>query len=70
MTGKIADRYISPGGRDAHFNPAADVLALASFVLWHDPGHLMGGVRADDAALALARLLDVPLVDLRKIVKS
>jgi hypothetical protein len=69
MKNDVADRYISPGGRDAHYVPAADVVTLASFILWHDRGHMQGGVTANDAALAMARLLDIPLAKLRGVIR-
>jgi hypothetical protein len=69
----IAGRYISPGARPEPYgqaDAASDLQAVAAFIVWHHPRDLSGGIYADDAMLALGRLLDVPVAKLRKIVRG
>jgi hypothetical protein len=73
VTQRLADKYIERGGympgerRERHVE---DLLAVLSFVGWHEPGHLQGGVRAGEAFLALCRLLNLEPAAMRKIIRG
>lgn len=67
-----ADKYISRGGGDPVASAkeyASDILKLGSFVLWHDPRHIQGGVSASDAYAAMCRLLNVEQHRIREIIR-
>lgn len=67
----VADGYITRGGADP-MRPisaaAEDIVDLASFILWHDPADLIGGVRRDRAFEAMCRLLNLEQHVIRNIV--
>lgn len=68
----IAYRYISKGGRTVTYGRKEftdDLIVAASFLIWAEGTHF-GGERAEDAYLAMMRLLDMDLIKLRKIVKG
>lgn len=70
---RIADRYIEPGGYlpgERQERTPDDLLCVAIFIGWHDDKHVMGGVRAEEAFRAFCRLINVPSVALRKIVRG
>lgn len=69
---QIADRYISKGGRTADYGRKEftdDLIIAANFLIWAE-GTCFGGERAEDAYLAMMRLLDMDPIKLRKIVKG
>lgn len=80
----IADRYIArdggppqqarPGGftavRDQHLKDVKDVWHVGAFLAWHDPGELMGGVKAKEACAAFERLMGLPAGKLHEIFRS
>jgi hypothetical protein len=71
MTKRLADKYI---GRNGEHLPVPDsqrtddILAVTSFLGWCEADELWGGVRADEAFLAFARILNIPAHELRKIL--
>lgn len=68
----VADKYISQGGRTAGYDKGAwtdDLMTLACFLAWaQEDGAYFGGHDAKDAFQAMARLLDLDGVRLRKIM--
>jgi len=59
---RVADRYISRAGGPV--NPtreqlSSDLVTVSNFIIWHDDGHLMGGVRKREAWLAFCRLMNI-----------
>jgi hypothetical protein len=69
---RTANKYVEPGGYIRGERPdrvARDIGDLASFILWHDPGYLRGGITASEAWLAFCRVLALDPVEFRKIIK-
>lgn len=68
----IADQHITRGGRTAAYDRAAatdDLLDLMSFLVWAESdAACFGMVDAGKAYRAACRLLDVDVIELRKIV--
>lgn len=61
-----ADRYISQGGRiPGKSNPVDDIMVLGSFMAWWPKNEYRGGYRAEEAWLAMCRLLDLHPVEFR-----
>lgn len=70
---RVADKYIERGGYmpgERRENVAGDILALLSFIEWHEPDDMWGGYRAREAFDAACRLLMLEAVEMRKIVKG
>lgn len=68
-----ADAYVERGGYLPGERPvrvAEDILTALSFIVWHEPDHMQGGYRADDAFLAICRVLNVEAAEMRKIVRG
>jgi len=68
----LADNYISRGGRLPSYDSgfaSRDLLAVGSFILYHDREHVMGGVTAAEAFEAFCRLLDLPAAKYRTIIR-
>jgi len=68
----VADRYIARGGGSPSptgHDIASDLVDLSSFLLWHEEGDPYGGIRAEDAFLAMCRLLNVEPHKIRKIIR-
>ena len=69
---EVADRYISPGGRLPGYGRAEyveDLMTLSTFLAWaEEDGAFYAGHPASDAFQAMARLLDIDGVGLRKAV--
>lgn len=68
----IADKYISRGGGAPVMGArdfASDLLLLSSFILWHEPRSLHGGVWKEDAYAAMCRLLNVEQHRICEIVR-
>lgn len=68
---KIADRYVSPGGRLLGYGREGvvdDLVCAANFLVWaQEDKAIYGGETAADAFKAVCRLLDVDSVRLRNI---
>ena len=67
---KIADKYISPGGRTADYDRSAlidDIINAASFLLWAE-NEYFGGVDGKTAFKSMCRVMDIDCMELRKIV--
>ncbi|MDB6177912.1 hypothetical protein PAF17_10410 [Paracoccus sp. Z330] len=68
---RIADRYISKGGRLPGYDRSAfvdDLITAATFLAWaEDDRAFYAGHTAAEAFKAMCRMLDMDLVQLRKI---
>jgi len=69
---RTADKYVErggylPGDRQGERLPH-DMVTVASYLAWHHPDHIMGGVSAGEAYIAFCRLANLDPVGLRKIV--
>ena len=68
---RIADKYIRPSGRTVDYGRdqfSDDLLTACNFLAWaEDDGAYFGGVDAGDAFRAMARMLDMDPIKLRKI---
>lgn len=71
---KIADRYISKGGRLPGYDRSAfleDLFTASSFLAWaEDDRAFYAGHTAAEAFKAMCRMLDIDSVELRKIAKG
>ena len=68
----IADKYVGRNGQaidleTSHHQRLEDITAVASFLVWMPDNAMWGGVRAEEALLAFARLLDIPVAKLRSL---
>lgn len=70
---RTADKYIERGGyvrgerKDRWSEDLRDVL---SFIVWHEDGHMRGGVTAGEAFLAACRLLNLEAHEMRRILRD
>lgn len=72
---RIADKYIARDGGEPDDGGditrafSRDLLNVATFVLYHEPRAIHGGVNPDDAFAALCRLLQLDRRRIQEIVR-
>ena len=72
ISARIADKYISEGGRTAAYGKAEfcnDLMVAAEFLIWAEEDFYAGHT-GKDAYCAMMRLLDMDPIKLRKIIKG
>jgi hypothetical protein len=68
---RTADKYIGRNGEPAGMpdpqQRVADITTVAAFLVYMDPDEMWGGQTAGDAFEAFARIINVPVAQLRKL---